>query len=66
MNSYAKMLARREKVAGRIESLQGRIVQLVGIGGEGRFALAATFEDSVAKLERVLVEIDEQIKQIKP
>lgn len=66
METQAKMWIRQESLLGRIESLQGHIVNLHMIGGEGRLALALQFEEKVEILKQRAYELNLEIDKNYP
>lgn len=58
MNRKTELMIRKVKLEERIESLQGHIVNLSLIGGEGRAALAEQFKEKVDKLKQKIFELN--------
>lgn len=58
MNRKTELMIRKVKLEERIESLQGHIVNLSLIGGEGRTALAEQFKEKVDKLKQKIFELN--------
>jgi len=52
------LMIRKVKLEERIDSLQGHIVNLSLIGGEGRMMLVEQFAEKVEKLKQRLYEIN--------
>lgn len=52
------LMIRKVKLEDRIDSLQGHIVNLSLIGGEGRMMLVEQFAEKVEKLKQRLYEIN--------
>ena len=53
-----ELMIRKVKLEERIDSLQGHIVNLSLIGGEGRMMLVEQFAEKVEKLKQRLYEIN--------
>lgn len=56
-----EIMIRKVKLEERIDSLQGHIVNLSLIGGEGRMMLVEQFAEKVEKLKQRLYEINLQL-----
>lgn len=56
-----ELMIRKVKLEERIDSLQGHIVNLSLIGGEGRMMLVEQFAEKVEKLKQRLYEINLQL-----
>lgn len=52
------LIERKENIVERITSLEGHIVNMHKIGGEGRLMLASQFEEKVQILKQRLFEIN--------
>ena len=56
-----ELMIRKVKLEERIDSLQGHIVNLSLIGGDGRMMLVEQFAEKVEKLKQRLYEINLQL-----
>lgn len=64
MDLKTNLMIRKVKLEERIESLQGHIVNLTAIGGEGRLALADQFEEKVEKLKQKMFELNIELDDL--
>lgn len=62
MKTLNQLMIRHASIEGRIESLQGHIVNMRFFGGEGRLMLASQFEEKVGKLKQKLFELNLEIE----
>lgn len=65
MKTLNQLMAHHASVQGRIESLQGHIVNMHLFGGEGRLMLASQFEEKVEKLKQKLYELNLEIEAVR-